>query len=348
MQQKKIFQRGFTLVELLVVIAIIGILIALLLPAVQAAREAARRNSCLNHLGQISKGVHLYHDTYNQIPPGAHHDEVPSWFVMIMPFIEESNQFERWNIDIRWHQQPDLSNGDYAYQENIPLYQCPTRDRGQSLTLEDFPGKEPHPASGLLDYAGNAGNWLDPELPPPGNNPWAGQSLTPHGVIILQMWGPRHVQAYSPYKSKLKWGKVTDGLSKTFLVGEKHVVQDVYTPSAEMPVRARPPQWIYGGDGGWCSGNEWVHYSRIAGGPRTDADGDGIANEYTGQFPIAFGPNDDTIPNNYVFGSWHPGVCQFAMCDGSVHAISVNLDVNVLGRLSERADGNVANLSEAL
>jgi prepilin-type N-terminal cleavage/methylation domain-containing protein len=95
--RSKLCRNGFTLVELLVVIAIIGVLIALLLPAVQAAREAARRSQCVNHLKQLGIAIHNYHDTYNIIPPhggggSRSHDYTPH--VALLPFYEQQG---RWN-----------------------------------------------------------------------------------------------------------------------------------------------------------------------------------------------------------------------------------------------------------
>ena len=94
-------RRGFTLVELLVVIAIIGVLVALLLPAVQAAREAARRMQCSNHLKQIGLGLQNYHDTFNAMPYGVRSRTAgvgnwtgtygPSWYVSLLPFVEQKN-----------------------------------------------------------------------------------------------------------------------------------------------------------------------------------------------------------------------------------------------------------------
>ncbi|MBX6313499.1 MAG: DUF1559 domain-containing protein [Isosphaeraceae bacterium] len=90
-------QRGFTLIELLVVIAIIGVLIALLLPAVQAAREAARRAQCVNNLKQIGLGMHNYHDANGSLPPGVKGCCYGSWLVFLLPWVEQQNLFNAWN-----------------------------------------------------------------------------------------------------------------------------------------------------------------------------------------------------------------------------------------------------------
>ncbi|MEM9657970.1 MAG: DUF1559 domain-containing protein, partial [Planctomycetota bacterium] len=83
---RRLSRRGFTLVELLVVIAIIGVLVALLLPAVQAAREAARRTSCTNNIRQIGLAVHNFEDNYKVVPPARWRNGSPTWFAVIMPF----------------------------------------------------------------------------------------------------------------------------------------------------------------------------------------------------------------------------------------------------------------------
>src|SRR6478735_1342134 len=90
---------GFTLVELLVVIAIIGVLVALLLPAVQAARESARRNQCSNNIKQIGLGVHSYNDVYGIMPPGNYHSVFGSWLVWILPYVEQQALRDRYSND---------------------------------------------------------------------------------------------------------------------------------------------------------------------------------------------------------------------------------------------------------
>jgi prepilin-type N-terminal cleavage/methylation domain-containing protein len=119
--------RAFTLVELLVVIAIIGVLVALLLPAVQAAREAARRIKCANNLKQIGLGLHNYESTYQSLPWGNAYKSgyvpgSPSWAASILPFIEAQNHYERFNFSITMDQPANA----VAVTTSVPTYICPT------------------------------------------------------------------------------------------------------------------------------------------------------------------------------------------------------------------------------
>ena len=139
--------RGFTLVELLVVIAIIGVLIALLLPAVQAAREAARRTQCVNHMKQIGLAVHTFHDMDRFLPPLCVGTNRATFFAIILPFIEQTPLYDTWaglapnafgttvsnSHATDWH---GVFNSDESFKRgvcSIPIYYCPTRRRAEGI-----------------------------------------------------------------------------------------------------------------------------------------------------------------------------------------------------------------------
>ncbi|RCS54478.1 DUF1559 domain-containing protein [Bremerella cremea] len=119
-------KQGFTLVELLVVIAIIGVLIALLLPAVQQAREAARRMSCSNHVKQLGLALHNYHDTFGALPYGGRGQFNQSWFVSILPQIEQSAIYNQFKFDVTMSGYPGGVNGTLLNQLTPDYVWCPS------------------------------------------------------------------------------------------------------------------------------------------------------------------------------------------------------------------------------
>ena len=147
---------GFTLIELLVVIAIIAVLIGLLVPAVQKVREAANRASCANNLKQIGLAMHNYHGTLKKLPPDRIALNWPTWAVLIMPYIEQTNLFNRWNLSLSYYDQSDV-----ARLTSVPIYFCPSRriasTAGSSISGDQhwICGEQfgPEVPGALIDYA---------------------------------------------------------------------------------------------------------------------------------------------------------------------------------------------------
>jgi prepilin-type N-terminal cleavage/methylation domain-containing protein len=164
-------RRGFTLVELLVVIAIIGVLVALLLPAVQSAREAARRMSCTNKIKQIALAVHSFEDSQKtfpagnivrQGPPNNRNDHYETWSISILPYLEQSALMQLWDVSIP-NVLPDSQSPKMAQlrQTLLPVYNCPSDlNRFDVLVPASGPGGEngfPVPLFRPSNYRANAG-----------------------------------------------------------------------------------------------------------------------------------------------------------------------------------------------
>ena len=150
---------GMTLVELLVVIAIVATLMALLLPAVQSVREAARVTQCRNNLKQIGLATQLRVNSERTYPPGRYNGMHPSWFALILPYLERGSEYALWKFDREYY---DAANKP-AQEAIIPFYVCPSRARPNPLSTSDFRTNAPvrPSAPGLLgDYAGCFGDTL--------------------------------------------------------------------------------------------------------------------------------------------------------------------------------------------
>jgi prepilin-type N-terminal cleavage/methylation domain-containing protein len=282
---------GFTLIELLVVIAIIAILIGLLMPAVQQAREAAHRISCANNLKQIGLATHLYHDVYKRLPPSRLPGEGPSWAWLILPQLEQQNLYRLWEMGLPFNQFAAL-----GINAAVPIYFCPSRrdaDTGSKCQafnqrINDcllFAG-----ASGALgDYAASIGT-TGTDYPVTIPN---GPTLVPNGAF--------------QFTNGIRFGDISDGLSNTLLIGEKHVPRGFFG--------------VYPWDCSIYDGHNPVCNDR-AGGP---------------DFPLATQPNDP----GWKFGSYHPGLCQFVFCDGGVRSVYNTISPVTFGLLIQRNDGQV-------
>jgi prepilin-type N-terminal cleavage/methylation domain-containing protein len=154
------WRTGFTLVELLVVIAIIALLIGLLLPAVQRVREAANRISCANNLHQIGLAFHQYANDNNKLPPCQLDNGGATWAVMILPYMEQGNLYNQWDLKKSYFQQTDV-----ARLTSVPSYFCPSRRTYQTPPMtstwgdvaSDGPSDAPNVPGALSDYAVSLG-----------------------------------------------------------------------------------------------------------------------------------------------------------------------------------------------
>jgi prepilin-type N-terminal cleavage/methylation domain-containing protein len=310
---------GFTLIELLVVIAIIGILIALLLPAVQKVREAANRTSCGNNLKQIGLAIHNYHDVYDAIPPARldQHGGV-SWAVLLLPYIEQDNFYRQWDVH-RWYydQGASVAEGDQIRETQVKLYYCPSRRQPPWVSLSgdrpDMPwsGSKTQYPGALGDYASCEGDDMNLEENGVGGD---GAMVLAGNLVYTKAGGLFGPAILGTWTSRTRFANITDGLSNTFFVGEKHVQLGKFGMNRgldETPTDGDSS--IYNGDDPWVP-------SRAAG-PK---------------YPLATSPDD---PFNYQFGSYHPGICQFLLGDGSVRPVAVSTSPDTLRLLALRADG---------
>ena len=320
---------GFTIVELLVVIAIIGVLVALLLPAVQQARTTARRMQCTNNLKQIGLALHSFHETENAFPP-AHLilniprtsspteilpglDE-PSWLIWILPYIGQRALAEQWDVFLPYGNQPNQIR-DRA----LAVFLCPEIHSVESAVVGDqtisstfrLPCGCPAgmtqvvPGGAVADYVANHGDLSPGAAGLPTDFYWGGQGT---GVIVSSRPKVNNGQIERDWLDKVKIADVTDGTSNTLLVGEPHI------PRSE---RNSTPY-----NGPAYFGRYLTNYARV-GGP-------GV--------PLAHGP-DDQRGTSYSFGSSHTGIIQFCMADGSVRSISTSISSRIIGNLANRHDG---------
>ncbi len=290
-------RRGFTLVELLVVIAIIGVLVALLLPAVQAAREAARRMSCSNNLKQLGLAYHNFHDTNNQLPPAALGNEYASHFVLILPYMEMNNLYDRFDLTV-----PMTTGNNNTLllqpESTVKGYLCPSvRSNGKT---------ELGPA---IDYAitGNRNSSNDCDR--------LDHDKDSHWSMLIYAADPQPSRV-----SRTTFASVTDGLSNTTLLGEKHVAANGLGKQAN----ASDGTYAY-----WFA-SDWKSWMVIR----------------NSKFVLGRGPSDNTGDYRKKLGSWHPGICQFLLGDGSVRGISNTVDTDTLLHLADRRDGLVKPLPQ--
>jgi prepilin-type N-terminal cleavage/methylation domain-containing protein/prepilin-type processing-associated H-X9-DG protein len=346
---------GFTLVELLVVIAIIGILVALLLPAIQAARAAAQRTQCQNNLKNIALAVLNYEDTYKELPPGSINAKGVSesgigWPVSILPFIEESGVNEL-AID-QWKAVGDLYRDDGGGLINmlngllLPLYLCPS-DPDLKNQTEKFGLTEAAKRRKGMSYAGVAGSYYarsvlagSPDCP---TKKTAGKYCVASNVndlfgannydgLLIQDWG-------------VKLKSATDGTSKTLMIGERFYQIRAWMIGAYWRDPKDPP------------GNPRLNPQPPPNGPQPTTAFFACKN-LSEKWPINHDPYTacyidhnnslgdrpevpDTTPrlisvNDLPFGSRHSGGSNFCQGDGSVRFLWDEIDIKLFLALGSR------------
>jgi len=232
--------KAFTLVELLVVIAIIGILVGMLLPAVQMVREAARRTTCLNNMRQIGLALINYESSYTRLPPGwtTENHSVPignpgwGWSAKILPFMEAQNLRDQLNFDL-----PITHSSHQQWiQTQLPFYMCPSDPAQEILNLDTHIDGHTHPVMGALH---------DPHDPEEHGDLWVSRSNY-SGVFGNSHIDENPAQGNGAFFANraLRFSDFTDGLSNTLIVGERRndqaaiswvgVVADVDEPAARI------------------------------------------------------------------------------------------------------------------
>jgi prepilin-type N-terminal cleavage/methylation domain-containing protein len=307
-------RNGFTLVELLVVIAVFGILIGLLLPAVQAAREAARRTECANNLKQLALACLLHEEQQGFFPSGGWGyrwvgdssrgfgaEQPGSWLFNILPFVENADVHEFGRSLAATDRLRAVAQQN---QVVIPFYFCPTRrlPRTRPNTFNPY-NSAPLTVIVRSDYSANSGDFGNALMSPPEG--------PPPNMVERFNWdnARRGLTGVCYVKSEIDPAKITDGLSKTLLVGEENLNPEHY----ESGIPLNDNQGAYTG----------FNY-----------DNNRVVSR---QFP----PGPDTLGQNRLaaFGSAHESGWHVAYCDGSVDLLSYDLDVNAASRLANRSDG---------
>ena len=338
---------GFTLVELLVVIAIIGILIGLLLPAINAARETGRRAACMNNLKQIGLALNAHISSYGYLPPGAklRPNYAPvnvsydpwqeaqstqkgmcgwSWMLYILPFMEYKDIHDRWTFN----KSAGFSTNLECAKRDIREFYCPSRRSG--MRPKDETLMYAKMTTGGTDYGGCIGRtnaWVNTLTSTGAHQFCPAIYIVPHAIVNCDADAKAGV--FYP-NSNVTLNQITDGISHTIMIGELQRLHDPgYVPAGQDPQ-------YYGAsmtsNDGWAMGGVGTLFDcavALEGGDKGQPGG---------------------INTNFFegAGSKHPGGANFGYVDGTVHFFSENIDSQAFAYLGSMADGvNAAGISNA-
>jgi prepilin-type N-terminal cleavage/methylation domain-containing protein/prepilin-type processing-associated H-X9-DG protein len=305
-------RRGaFTLIELLVVIAIIGVLLGLLLAAVQKVREAANRISCANNLKQAGLAARIFHDENRGFPPGAMTSSRTIWLLhaapgtlhgswpFLLPYLEQRDLAARYRWDVGWHDPPN----EEARMVQLKVLQCPSAEAnrvGPGTTTPSDPWPPPGSALGACtDYGPTT-------------------SISPLLVSSGLIKPVPNLVGVMDHDRMTRMAEITDGTSHTTLIAE----------CAGRPQRwqlGRPMPGLYSPGGPWASGPNWISLF----GCNTDGS------------PL--GPRAMNCRNDRQVYSFHPGGANFVFADGSVHFLSAGINIRLMAALITRAGGDAVS-----
>lgn len=343
---------GFTLVELLVVIAIIGILIGMLLPAVQQVREAARRTACSNNLRQIALACLNFESAIGEYPTagGAVEEfsvnrnvghESASWMFQVLPYMEQNNVVNNYESGLT------AAGGQSAFlttrtsEQQIEGFSCPTRDNRFAVVGTDI--------IALGDYAGvianiNTYNGASFEWQVVGVN---FEEVRRESDIFWTGILVKGGQYDSETGQSLRLRRVgirdvLDGTSNTIMIAEKAVNSVAYTiPNTNI--------WPYWELFGYYTGADWPVMRQFGAAVEGQSGGTiwrPISDGARPRIEAPIGNNSTGITRELGFGSAHPGVFNGILGDASTHSIPNGADLRLLELLGSRSDGEVANLNE--
>lgn len=319
---RQALSRAFTLVELLVVIAIIGVLVALLLPAVQAAREAARRSQCLNNFKQVGLAFLNYESGKTQLPFPTYAQDpatpqivlgINNWAPHVLPYLEQGNLIKGYDVKVDWWKEPNRT----IVQNPVSVLTCPSTPNPNRI--QDKPESTPPNKTGACgDFYVPTGVHTDV------NNSLAAADQFPTGADLQAV-----IAVKSEFNTANELKAVIDGTSNSIMVGECAGREDVWRGRELFPVDYTGSPKIRARGGAWATtDNPYAIGQRNA----NDA---------------AFGPIPGEVGINnsnewgHCFYSFHNGGANFTFADGSVRFLAEGIGLRTLAELVTRANAEV-------